>query len=162
MVIGVDVTQMSGDGRPSEMWPDSSPISEIRCDNEVMVAVSMRGAKKLQDELESFALSLPEAWFDTPWDESRVTKVRKQIFAFYGNQDAPSIGVRLTESLEEAMNLPGASAMSYGMGEDGWTNIPIPGLDDGTTDMLHRFIEESFRSIAPKSLVEQLDDELAD
>ena len=53
MVIGVDVTQMSGDGRPSEMWPDSSPISEIRCDNEVMVAVSMRGAKKLQDELES-------------------------------------------------------------------------------------------------------------
>jgi len=28
--------------------------------------------------------------------------------------------------------------------------------------MLHRFIEESFRSIAPKALIEQLDDELAD
>ena len=81
-----------------------------------MVAVSMRGAKKLQDELESFALSLPEAWFDTPWDEDRVTKVRKQIFAFYGNQDAPSIGVRLIDSLDEAMSLPGASAMSYDMG----------------------------------------------
>lgn len=122
----------------------------------------MRGAKRLQDELEGFALSLPEAWFDTPWDESRVTKVRKQIFAFYGDQDAPSIGVRLVESLDEAMALPGASAMSYGMGDDGWTNVPIPGLDNGATDMLHHFIEESFRSIAPRTLIEQLDEELAD
>jgi len=127
-----------------------------------MAAVSMRGAKKLQDELESFALSLPEAWFDTPWDEDRVTKVRKQIFAFYGNQDAPSIGVKLTDSLDEALTLPGATAMSYDMGNDGWTSIPIPGLDVSATDMLHRFIEESFRAIAPKALVEQLDDELAD
>lgn len=122
----------------------------------------MRGAKKLQDELESFALSLPEAWFDTPWDESRVTKVRKQIFAYYGNQDAPSIGVKLIESLDTALELPGASAMSYGLGDDGWTNIPIPGLDDGAVDVLYGFIEESFRSIAPKALIEQLDDELAD
>ena len=122
----------------------------------------MRGAKRLQDELEGFALSLPEAWFDTPWDESRVTKVRKQIFAFYGDQDAPSIGVRLVESLDVAMVLPGASAMSYGMGDDGWTNVPILGLDDGATDMLHRFIEESFRSIAPRTLIVQLDEELAD
>ena len=122
----------------------------------------MRGAKRLQDELEGFALSLPEAWFDTPWDESRVTKVRKQIFAFYGDQDAPSIGVRLVESPNVAMALPGASAMSYGMGDDGWTNVPIPGLDDGATDMLHQFIEESFRSIAPRTLIVQLDEELAD
>lgn len=138
------------------------PVSLIRCNNGCMVAVSMRGAKKLQDELESFALSLPEAWFDTPWDEDRVTKVRKQIFAFYGNQDAPSIGVRLIASLDEAMSLPGASAMSYGMGEDGWTNIPIPGLDDSTIDTLHSYIEESFRAIAPKALIEQLDEELAE
>ncbi len=60
------------------------------------------------------------------------------------------------------MSLPGASAMSYDMGDDGWTSIPIPGLDDSAADMLHRFIEESFRIIAPKALVEQLDDELTD
>ncbi len=122
----------------------------------------MRGAKKLQDELESFALSLPEAWFDTPWDESRVTKVRKQIFAFYGNQDAPSIGVKLVDSLEQAMSLPGATEMSYDMGTDGWITIPIPGLDEDVAQGLYDFIEESFRSIAPKSLITQLDDELAD
>lgn len=127
-----------------------------------MTAVSMRGAKKLQDELESFALSLPEAWFDTPWDESRVTKVRKQIFAFYGNQDAPSIGVKLIDSLDQAMSLPGASEMSYGMGTHGWTNIPIPGLDEEVAEGLYDLIEESFRCIAPKSLIAQLDDELAD
>lgn len=124
--------------------------------------VSTRGAKKLQDELESFALSLPEAWFDVPWDEDRVTKVRKKIFAFYGNQTRPSIGVKLCDSLPDAMNLPGAQAMDYGMGDDGWMTIPISGLDDGQTPVLHEFIEESFRSIAPKSLIEQLDEELAD
>jgi predicted DNA-binding protein (MmcQ/YjbR family) len=149
---------MSGGGSDDRVLP----VSLIRCDNGGMVAVSMRGAKKLQDELESFALSLPEAWFDTPWDEDRVTKVRKQIFAFYGNQDAPSIGVKLVDSLDEAMSLPGAAAMSYDMGDDGWTSIPIPGLDDSTVDTLHGYIEESFRAIAPKALIEQLDEELAD
>ena len=58
--------------------------------------------------------------------------------------------------------MPGASAMSYGMGEDGWVSIPIPGLDDSAVDTLHSYIEESFRSIAPKALIEQLDEELAD
>jgi predicted DNA-binding protein (MmcQ/YjbR family) len=77
-----------------------------------MVAISARGAKKLQDELENYALSMPEAWFDTPWDDERVTKVRKKIFAIYGNQDRPSIGVRLEDSHDEATALDGAAACS--------------------------------------------------
>lgn len=127
-----------------------------------MAVISLRGAKQLQDALESHALSLPEAWFDTPWDESRVTKVRKQIFAFYGNQDAPSIGLKLTASLETALGFPGAAAMDYGLGVDGWTHIPIPGLNDEIAATLHNMVEESFRCVAPKALVEQLDEELAD
>ena len=74
-----------------------------------MSAISARGAKKLQDELENYALSMPEAWFDTPWDDERVTKVRKKIFAIYGSQDRPSIGVRLQESHDEGVIIPDGS-----------------------------------------------------
>ena len=118
-----------------------------------MAAISARGAKKLQDELENYALSMPEAWFDTPWDDERVTKVRKKIFAIYGNQDRPSIGVRLEESHDEATPMP------Y---DTGWTDIPITGLDDSMSARLHDLIEESFRIIAPQALIDQLDEELTD
>ena len=116
----------------------------------------------MQDELESFALSMPEAWFDTPWDESRVSKVRKQIFAFYGDQDTPSIGVKLVDSLDHARSLPGATEMTYGLGQHGWTNILITGLEEDDVDLLHDLMEESYRLIAPKSLIRQLDAELTD
>jgi predicted DNA-binding protein (MmcQ/YjbR family) len=124
-----------------------------------MSAISARGAKKLQDELENYALSMPEAWFDTPWDDERVTKVRKKIFAIYGSQDRPSIGVRLQESHDEATALDGAAAMQY---DTGWIDIPITGLDDSMSARLHDLIEESFRIIAPQALIDQLDDELTD
>lgn len=127
-----------------------------------MTAVSVRGAKKVQDELEGFALSLPEAWFDNPWDESRVSKVRKKIFAFYGDQDNPSIGVKLTDSLDHGRSMAGATAMAYGLGKSGWTRIPIAGIDEAEVEVLHDFVEESYRLIASKSLIQQLDDELAD
>ena len=127
-----------------------------------MSVVSVRGAKKVQDELEGFALSLPEAWFDTPWDESRVSKVRKQIFAYYGDQDTPSIGVRLTESLDHARSMEGATAMAYDLGTHGWLRIPITGLHESKVEVLHHFVEESYRLVAPRSLIKQLDAELAD
>ena len=102
---------------------------------------------------------MPEAWFDTPWDDERVTKVRKKIFAIYGNQDRPSIGVRLQASHDEATALDGAAAMQY---DTGWTDIPITGLDDSMSARLHDLIEESFRIIAPQALIDQLDEELTD
>ena len=102
---------------------------------------------------------MPEAWFDTPWDDERVTKVRKKIFAIYGNQDRPSIGVRLQDSHDEATALDGAAPMQY---DAGWTDIPITGLDDSMSARLHDLIEESFRLIAPQALIDQLDEELTD
>lgn len=127
-----------------------------------MAAVSARSARKLQRELEGFGLSLPEAWLDTPWDEGHVTKVRKKIFAFYGSADEPGLSVKLDESLDHARSLPGAEPMGYGLGRHGWTYIPVAGLPEEDTDVLLDFIEESYRAVAPKSLIEQLDAELAD
>lgn len=127
-----------------------------------MAVVSVRSAKKLQDSLEGFGLSLPEAWLDTPWDEGHVTKVGKKIFAFYGTQNEPGLSVKLTESLDHARSLPGAAPMGYGLGRHGWTYIPFASLAEEDTDVLLDFVEESYRAVAPKMLVKQLDEELAD
>ena len=52
--------------------------------------------------------------------------------------------------------------MHYDLGDDGWVSIPITGLDDTATQMLHAFVEESYRIVAPRALVNQLNDELTD
>ena len=54
-------------------------------------------AKKRQDstidELEEFALSLPEAWVDSPWGD-RVVKVAKKIFVFLSSRTPSGPGSR--------------------------------------------------------------------
>lgn len=86
------------------------------------------------DSLEEFALSLPEAWYDTPWGDA-VVKVRKKIFVFLGGE-REGISVKLTDSLEHGRNLPDAAPVGYGLGKSGWTYIPLVGLDDGASDEL--------------------------
>ena len=116
-------------------------------------------AKKKQDttidELEKFALSLPEAWVDNPWGD-RVVKVRKKIFVFLGHPDgdAPGLSVKLTESHEHALTVPGAAPTGYGMGKAGWVSMPIGELEG---DLLEEWVEESFRNVAPKTLLKLLD-----
>lgn len=127
-----------------------------------MAAVSTRRALKLQESLERFGLSLPDAWLDTPWDSGHVTKVGKKIFAFYGTAEEPGLSVKLNESLDHALSLPGAAPMGYGLGRHGWTYIPFSKLPADDVEVLADFVEESYRAVAPKTLVRQLDDELAD
>ena len=59
--------------------------------------------------LSEFALSLPEAWEDTPWDDTPVAKVRKKIFLFHSAPNEPGISVKLVESLGHGLSLPGAA-----------------------------------------------------
>ena len=101
------------------------------------------------------ALGLPEAWEDHPWDEV-VAKVGKKIFVFLGrpNLDPQSVTVKLTESHDHALTIPGASPAGYGLGKAGWVNVPIGPLDE---DLVGDWIEESYRNVATKNLVAKLD-----
>lgn len=125
-----------------------------------MGAAEVRRAKRLQAEIEAFALSLPEAWSDTPWDESRVSKVRKKIFAFHGTPEQPGLSVKLTDSLDHGRSLKGAEPVGYGLGRHGWTYIPFVGLGAGDAEVLVDFVEESYRAVAPKTLIRAIDEEL--
>jgi len=104
------------------------------------------------EQLRSFALALPEAWEDDPWGD-RVIKVRKKIFVFLGGQ---TISMKLPESAEEALAVDGARPSGYGLGRAGWVNVPLDG-DPPPVEVLCDWIEESYRTVAPKRLAAQLD-----
>ncbi len=116
------------------------------------------GGGGLHAQLIKFALTLPGAYEDQPWGEV-VAKVNKKIFVFLGShepRDCPIFGVKLLDAHEQAMLIPGASPAGYGLGRSGWVSVPLYGEipDIGT---LCDFVEESYRIVAPRRLVSELD-----
>jgi predicted DNA-binding protein (MmcQ/YjbR family) len=111
------------------------------------------------DELERFALSLPEAWADAPWGD-RVVKVAKKIFVFLSSpgSDPPGLTVKLPDSHDHALSFEGAVLPGYGLGKHGWVTIYVDGVPKAEREVLFDFVEESYRAVAPKKLVKQLDE----
>jgi predicted DNA-binding protein (MmcQ/YjbR family) len=110
--------------------------------------------KRQLDALQAFALDLPGAFTDMPWEGDVVAKVGKKIFVFFGSGDSARISVKLPESADHALSIPGAEPTSYGLGRHGWVTVPIA---DTPTELLEDWIEESYRTIATKKLVAELD-----
>lgn len=106
-------------------------------------------------ELVAFALSLPEAWEDHPWGET-VVKVWKTVFAFLGGPARTLLTVKLDESHGHALSIEGAERTGYGLGGHGWVTVPVDGLQVDTNLALD-WIEESYRIVAPRRLVADLD-----
>jgi predicted DNA-binding protein (MmcQ/YjbR family) len=117
-----------------------------------------RGTEEL-DAVHSFALGLPEAWEDHPWDGGPVVKVGKKIFVFLGQPAGPSMSVKLPFSGEVALTLDGCTPTGYGLGRAGWVSIDLTSADCPDVDVLLDWVEESYRVIAPKKLVARLDAE---
>ena len=109
---------------------------------------------RVRDELLELALSLPETWEDHPWGES-VVKVRKKVFVFLGVPGRTLVTVKLDESHGHALSIDGAVPTGYGLGKSGWVTVPIDaaGVD---VELLRDWIEESYRIVAPKTLVARL------
>jgi predicted DNA-binding protein (MmcQ/YjbR family) len=106
------------------------------------------------DALETFALDLPGAYADMPWEGDTVAKVGKKIFVFFGSGEEGMISVKLPESADHALSMPGSHPTSYGLGRHGWVTVSITATP---TDLLRDWIEESYRNIATKRLVAELD-----
>ena len=108
------------------------------------------------DAARAFAAGLPEAWEDHPWGES-VYKVGKKVFVFFGVLEvhpALRLTVKLRDSHEEAMAFDWVVPARYGLDRGGWVTCTVP--DDAPLEMLTGWIEESYRAVAPKRLVERL------
>ena len=118
-------------------------------------------AKTIRDQIRDFSLGLPEAYEDFPWGE-RVTKVNKKVFVFLGvdGGDTPGCSLKLNESHAQAMAVPGAEPTGYGLGKAGWVSLKFDG-NIPPVDVLLDWVEESYRMVAPKRLIKQLDTERA-
>src|SRR5438874_8523899 len=93
------------------------------------VETDVADPKRIHREALRFALSLPGAYEDHPWDEV-VAKVNKKVFVFFGREDNPrgsGMTVKLRESHEEALGIPGAAPTGYGLGKAGWVDVAVGG-----------------------------------
>ena len=118
----------------------------------------MATPKSVHRRLVKFALGLPGAWEDHPWDEV-VAKVGKKVFVFFGEPDGeygPGMSVKLRESHGEALGVAGAEPTGYGLGKAGWVSIQF-GKRTPPVGVLTDWIEESYRLVAPKRLIADLD-----
>ncbi|MCX5562283.1 MmcQ/YjbR family DNA-binding protein [Streptomyces sp. NBC_00038] len=120
-----------------------------------------KNALKKWEKVRGFALGLPGANEEFPWGES-VAKVNKKVFVFLGMDDGSyPMGVTLKLKDEEAhahaLTSPGAEPAGYGLGKSGWVRIPLEEQGAPAAELLCDWVEESYRVIAPKKLVAELD-----
>jgi len=114
-------------------------------------------AKNLRDKVLAAALDYPGAHIDHPWGET-VVKVNKKVFVFLGMDDDPrGMSVKLDESNEQALSLEGAEPTGYGLGRAGWVSLSFVEGDVPPIGVLRDWLEESYRIVAPKKLVAELD-----
>jgi len=108
-------------------------------------------------ELRRFALSFPGAHEDFPWGES-VVKVGKKVFVFLGRSGGDlSLSVKLPSSNLVALDLPFTSPTGYGLARGGRVTAQLPKTEEPPVDLLRRWVDESYRAVAPRRLVAQLD-----
>ncbi|MFJ4535058.1 MmcQ/YjbR family DNA-binding protein [Streptomyces tibetensis] len=120
-----------------------------------------RNALKKWEKVRAFALGLPDAVEEFPWGES-VAKVNKKVFVFLGVVDGSyplGVTVKLTDETAHAHALacPGAEPAGYGLGKAGWVYIPLEQQGAPAAEVLCDWVEESYRVIAPKRLIVELD-----
>jgi predicted DNA-binding protein (MmcQ/YjbR family) len=111
----------------------------------------------VREKLRAYALTLPDAVEDHPWGED-VVKVRGKIFVFLGTASPPSrrISVKLDESNAHALSIDGAVETGYGLGKAGWVTVPLRAQGVNIA-LLREWVEESYRIVAPKRLLAELD-----
>jgi predicted DNA-binding protein (MmcQ/YjbR family) len=107
--------------------------------------------------LRKHALTYPEAYEEMPWGHHAV-KVKGKSFLFLAADGAAlSLSAKLPSSGAVALALPFASPTEYGLGRSGWVTARFPRGSRVPLDILRMWIDESYRAIAPKRLVAQLD-----
>lgn len=108
------------------------------------------------DAIRKFGMTYPGAHLHSPWHEGGDLKVKDKTFAFLGEQDGKAyVSCKLPFTGPEALEESYASPTGYGLGRSGWVTFTLP-AENLDFDRLKSWIDESYRAVAPKSLVKQL------
>ena len=117
----------------------------------------MSGLRTAGEGLLAAALQYPEAVQESPWGDL-VVKVRKKIFVFLGiHDDRLSATFKLPISGAAVLERPNATPTGYGLGRHGWVSLVFDDGDDLPMGLLLDWMEESYRAVALKRLIKQLD-----
>ena len=113
----------------------------------------------LFDPIRVFCLSLPEAHEVEAW-ERPTFRVRNKIFAMPRERDGerPSLWCKAAPGVQMLL-VSGDPETFYSppyVGPKGWIGITLDG--DADLDYVCSLIEESYRLVAPKTLVKRLDE----
>ena len=74
------------------------------------------------------------------------------------DKDIFNVTMKLPDSGKQAVQLPFAEPTGYGLGKSGWVTASFGPKDTVPIELLEDWLDESYRTIAPKKLVSQLDD----
>lgn len=107
--------------------------------------------------LKRAALAYPETREDHPWGHD-VVKVKGKAFLFLSDwQEGLGITMKLPHSFEYALDYPFAKPAGYGLGRARWIDCRFETGEDVPVEVLLRWLDESFRAVAPKKLVKEID-----
>ncbi|MDO9487351.1 MAG: MmcQ/YjbR family DNA-binding protein [Sphingomonadaceae bacterium] len=110
----------------------------------------------LETRLRAAALAYPEAVEDHPWGESAF-KVRGKVFLFlHSGETEISCSMKLPVSREFALVWDFAAPTGYGLGKSGWISCKVGPDTEVDPELLLGWLDESYRTIAPKKLVATL------
>lgn len=107
-------------------------------------------------EIRQYALSMPGAWPDEPWEGSDVVKVGPagggKIFCFVDHADDPAIAVKCGNNRDEAGEwldrYPGAARPMKYLATYGWNRLQV---DTGIPiEELREAIEDSYRDVTSR------------
>ena len=112
--------------------------------------------------LRKTALAYPQATEDFPWGH-RAFKVKKKMFLILSfNKDVFNVTMKLPDSAKQAVQLPFAQPTGYGLGKSGWVTASFGPKDKVPIELLEDWVDESYRAIAPKKIVLELESQSTD
>jgi predicted DNA-binding protein (MmcQ/YjbR family) len=110
------------------------------------------------DALRKAALAYPQATEDHPWGETAI-KVKGKVFLFLSRHDGKlNMSMKLPVSNAAALEMPFATPTGYGLGKHGWVMAAFAPADDVPTDLLLEWLDESYRAVAPKTVLARLEE----
>ena len=112
--------------------------------------------KSAEAALRKTALAYPQATEDFPWGH-RAFKVKKKMFLILSfDKDIFNVTMKLPVTGRQALALPFAEPTGYGLGKSGWVTASFGPKDTVPVELLEEWMDESYRAIAPKKLVQEL------
>jgi predicted DNA-binding protein (MmcQ/YjbR family) len=129
---------------------------------------------KVVESLREFARGLPGAYEAFPWGET-VARVKKGVFVYFGRSDDEkaeasakkkehigeageyALNLKLPESGRKLVASGEGRPSDYGLGAKGWVMVTFPPGAPLPADKLKKLILESYRAVAPPTLLAELD-----